>query len=102
MSHVPIIDGPASLAMTSLNDHNENDGRTNPRSKTLRRGTIVFNHRMSTMDCVIFDLSDTGARLRPIDVGMLPDQFELRVLFSDTYQCQLIHKNGDQIGVRFV
>ena len=88
--------------MTSSIHHDHVDGRTSARKKTLRKGTIVFNHRMSTAECAIFDLSDTGARLRPLDFTDLPDQFELRVLFGETYQCQVIHKSRDQIGVRFV
>jgi hypothetical protein len=88
--------------MSSTNESDDNDGRTSARKKTLRTGTIVYNHRMSTMECAIFDLSDEGARLRPTDTGLLPDGFELQVLYGDTFQCKVIHKTRDQIGVRFV
>lgn len=88
--------------MTRRNEHEESDGRANQRKKTLRSGTVVFNHRMSTMECAIFDLSDAGARLRLADTSVLPDEFELQVLYGDTYKCKVIHKTRDQIGVRFV
>jgi hypothetical protein len=87
--------------MTSPEPHDENDGRVSARKTILRKGTIVYNHRMSTMECVIFDLSDTGARFKPVEVGMLPDAFELRVLFGEIYQCQMVHQIGDEVGVRF-
>ena len=90
------------FAMTPPDQPEENDGRTSARKKTLRTGTIIFNHRMTTTECAVFDLSNTGARLRPLDFSNIPDQFELRVLFGDTYQCHVIHKTRDQIGVRFV
>lgn len=88
--------------MTSANEPENDDGRTSARKKTLRTGMIVFNHRMTTMECAIFDLSDTGARLRPPEIGILPDQFELQVLYGGTFQCKVIHKTRDQIGVLFV
>ena len=88
--------------MTTPNDSQQNDGRSSSRKKTLRSGTIVYNHRMSTMECAIFDLSDAGARLRLTDTSVLPDEFELQVLYGDTYKCKVIHKTRDQIGVRFI
>lgn len=88
--------------MTPPNKPEEDDGRTSARKKTLRTGMIVFNHRMSTVECAVFDLSDKGARLRPSEIGILPDQFELQVLYGGTFQCQVIHKTDDQIGVNFI
>lgn len=88
--------------MTPPNEHDDSDGRATERKKTLRSGMIVYNHRMSTMECAIFDLSETGARLRLTDSSVLPDAFELQVLYGDTFQCKVIHKTRDQIGVRFV
>jgi hypothetical protein len=86
----------------SATNQSDDDGRTSARKKTLRSGTIVYNHRMSTMDCAIFDLSESGARLRLADTSSLPDEFELQVLYGDRYRCRVIHKTKDQIGIKFV
>lgn len=88
--------------MTIPQHPEDSDGRTSARKKTLRTGTIVYNHRMSTMECAIFDLSDAGARLKPTEVAILPDEFDLQVLYGAKYRCQVIHKTQDQIGVRFI
>jgi len=80
----------------------EQDDRASARKKTLRSGTIIYNHRMSTMECTIFDLSEAGARLRLGDTSNVPDEFELQVLYGDKYRCRVIHKTRDQIGVEFV
>lgn len=88
--------------MASPNQPDKDDARTSVRKKTLLMGTIVFGPRAITMPCAIFDLSDTGARLKPADTGELPEHFELQVPNRGTYQCKVIHKSRSQIGVRFV
>lgn len=88
--------------MTAPDDSQQNDDRSTARRKTLRSGIVVYNHRMSTMECAIFDLSESGARLRLTDTSVLPDEFELQVLYGDTYKCKVVHKTRDRIGVRFV
>jgi len=88
--------------MTSPKQPQEDDDRSSARKKTLRSGTIIYNHRMSTMECAIFDFSESGARLRLTDASVLPDEFELQVLYGDKFKCKVVHKTRDQIGVRFV
>lgn len=88
--------------MSITNNIDDPDGRTSARRKMLLKGTIVYNRGTSTMDCAVYDLSDAGARLRPIEIGLLPDRFVLNVRAGGTYQCEMVHRYRDQIGVRFV
>ena len=37
--------------------------RISTRQKSFLRGCIQFNHRRTTIDCLVRDISDTGARL---------------------------------------
>jgi hypothetical protein len=88
-------------AMTSENKSAE-DGRGSARRKYLRMGTIVYNHGTTAMSCAVFELSATGARVRPDDLSRVPDTFELQVADGPVFQCEVIHRQDDQLGVRFV
>lgn len=90
------------MAMTPPDKPEEEDSRTFVRKKTLRTGVVVFNQRKTTVECAISDLSDMGARLRPTGAAILPDEFELQVLYGGTFQCRVIHRTRDQVGVRFI
>ena len=53
--------------------------RTSERKRALLGARILFNSRASVFDCMIRDLSDTGARFvlgHPIP---LPSEFELEI-----------------------
>jgi hypothetical protein len=65
-------------------------------------GRVVFNKRNCVIDCVIREVSETGARLvfgHHIDV---PRQFELENLKSGTtHQAELVWQTGAVCGIRF-
>lgn len=88
--------------MAAPSKSESNDGRSSARRKYLRTGTIVYNHGTSMMECAVFDLSETGARLRPVDLSLVPDTFELQVADGPTFKCEVIHRQEDQLGVQFV
>jgi hypothetical protein len=50
-----------------------------PRQRTRLGGRIVFNNRCFTMDCVVLDISATGAKLVLSSVETLPSDFELEI-----------------------
>ena len=78
------------------------DKRGSSRMKTLKSGTIVYQNDSCTMNCMILDLSDRGAKLRPIDVTILPETFRLMIAHSSTYSCEVVRRTRDQVAVRFV
>ncbi len=55
------------------------------RRKTFIKGRIYFNKRLSSMDCIIRDVTDKGARLEFSDSVALPDSFELYLPNKDEY-----------------
>src|SRR5215213_1541740 len=62
------------------------ENRTTPRLRSLLKGKIVYNNRLSTMDCIVRDISSGGARLALTHQNVLPDKFELYVpLKEKTY-----------------
>jgi hypothetical protein len=74
--------------------------RAAPRQRVLKAGTIEFNG--GTIDCVVRNISQTGAALEvasPIDI---PNEFNL--LISGDYtsqQCQVAWRREKRIGVTF-
>lgn len=77
------------------------------RRKTLRTrsylgGRVVFNHHASTMDCLVRNVSPSGAKLVFSGTALLPDRFEVYVARKDTtYAARIVWRTGDEAGVAF-
>jgi PilZ domain len=70
------------------------------RHKTFIKGRIYFNNRLSSLDCIVRDVSDRGARLQVPESVALPDAFELYLPGKDEhYRAQAHWRKADQIGV---
>ena len=71
------------------------------RQRTLKHGRIVVKG-MSTMDCLIRNMSLTGARVALPNALALPDEFDL--LIGDEglrRSCEVMSRNETSAGVRF-
>jgi hypothetical protein len=76
--------------------------RKKRRQRSLKAGKIVFNHKLSVMDCTIRNLSDDGACLVVASPVGLPDIFELLIPIDNFKRnCRVIWKSSDKIGVTF-
>ncbi|WP_093570205.1 PilZ domain-containing protein [Methylobacterium sp. 174MFSha1.1] len=76
--------------------------RRETRLRTFLKGRIVFNNGNSTMDCLIRDLSASGARLMLSQTATLPDGFDLIIPAKDrTHRATLRWRKADSIGVTF-
>ena len=74
--------------------------RAKPRLKSLIAATIVYNNGQCTLDCVIRNISETGAKLSVPASVALPDRFDLTVpQRSATYRAQYARRG--EIGVLF-
>jgi hypothetical protein len=79
------------------------ENRTTPRLRSLLKGKIIYNNRLSTVDCVVRDISGTGARLALSHHTTLPDRFELYVpLKEKTYAAAVRWRGDEDFGVMFV
>lgn len=80
----------------------QTERRSEPRKKTFMRGRILFNGGASSMDCVIRDLSENGAKLDLTDTAILPEVFDLYILHKDmTFRAHVRWRDGGQFGVCF-
>jgi PilZ domain len=76
--------------------------RESPRQKSFLKATIRFHSRNVTVDCVVRNISLTGARLEIERTFTLPMEFELEIpQRGAVLQCQLKWRKDAAAGVRF-
>jgi len=72
------------------------------RRRVLKKGLILFNEGRSSIGCHIQDISETGAKLVPVDVFSCPSEFLLKLPVGEPRECEVMWRRGDRVGVRFV
>ena len=86
--------------------HRENamlDRRQSPRLRSLKGGRIRFNPHWPTIDCVVRNLSRTGACVEMAGEFNTTLEFELTYLQeSEARTCRQVWRQGNRIGVAFV
>jgi hypothetical protein len=76
--------------------------RSHPRVRSFLQGRIYFNKRNSSLDCLVRDLSEDGARLKVSSSVALPEVVELHLPNkNETHQATVQWRTGDEIGVAF-
>jgi hypothetical protein len=76
--------------------------RTASRSRSFLRGRVFFNNRLSSIDCIIRDITDQGARLTFGGAVNVPEIFELEIPNKDeTFRARVAWHRGAEIGVTF-
>ena len=76
--------------------------RREARQRVFLKGRIMFNKGASSLDCLVRDLSPTGARLAMSETTTLPEVFDLYVPQKDkTYRATLRWRREDGVGVAF-
>jgi hypothetical protein len=76
--------------------------REQSRRTVLKSARIVFNDRMSTLNCRIRDITAEGARLDFSTPQLLPHEFELQLAGTPARRCGLCWARGTFVGVRFL
>lgn len=76
--------------------------RTAPRKRSFLKGTVYFNNRHSSLDCVIRDFSEDGARLEFAAPVSLPDVVELYIPTREqTLRAEVRWRSDAEVGVSF-
>jgi hypothetical protein len=79
-----------------------NENRRALRVRTLKGGSIRFGIAL-TIDCIIRNMSDTGAQLLIQNTVGIPAKFTLLVKPDLTEQnCNVVWRKIDRIGVQFM
>jgi hypothetical protein len=77
--------------------------RAAERGRSLLKAKIVFNNRMSTIDCIVKNLSTGGAKIAVASTLSIPSEFDLEIpLKGKTYRVQMRWRDSDHMGVEFI
>lgn len=72
------------------------------RLRTLKSGKVVFNDGNSVVDCVVRDLSESGAKLKVVSIVGIPDHFSLALEGERNGRaCSIAWRKGSELGVTF-
>lgn len=73
------------------------------RNRTYIGGKVVFNRRLSTMDCLVRNLSADGAKLTFCETGIIPSEFDITINNKgDSRRARIIWRTREEAGIRFV
>jgi hypothetical protein len=78
------------------------DRRQNIRARVYYGGLIAFNTRNSTMECVIRNFSDLGAKVEFENTALLPDEVDF-VIRRRAFSCRarIVWRRANQAGLAF-
>jgi PilZ domain-containing protein len=92
-----------TVGNTALAPQVANEGRIAPRRRMLKSGRIAYADRHVTIECLVRDMSATGARLKVSGSVTAPDTFELLIALDGLEaNCQVVWRSGQDIGVKFL
>ena len=84
--------------MSSTSD----ERRTRARQRSFLQGRLYFNNRRSSLDCLVRDISGTGAKLKVSDSVAIPEIVELHIPNKDeTYRAKVQWRTGFELGLTF-
>jgi PilZ domain-containing protein len=76
--------------------------RRSSRQKAFLKGRIFFNNRRNSIDCLIRDISEQGAKLLFSASVATPDVVELHVPSRDEcYRARIEWRTAEEVGVSF-
>ena len=76
--------------------------RTTSRHKSFLQGRVYYNNHRSSVDCLVRDVSDTGAKLVFGEAVTLPDVVDLYLSNKDEVRRAKVQwRKGHEMGVDF-
>lgn len=71
-------------------------------TKVLRSGRIIFQNGNCVVDCLVLEISKSGAALKPTNPLECPKFFKLEINYGPSRDCEVCWQYADKMGVRFV
>ena len=78
------------------------EGRVAIRKRTLLGAKIIFNDGHSVFDCLIRNLSDTGAMIQIENPLAAPNAFKLQLSDDRLLACAVRWRKINSMGVEFI
>ena len=87
---------------TSAAKKREQDRRKSQRVSVLQMGTLVVGAGNSRLECIVLDITNSGAKLRAPDLAETEDVFDLRLATGTTHRCKVAWRDKQNLGVDFL
>jgi hypothetical protein len=72
------------------------------RSRVIYNGVVAFNERRSTIECIVRNFSDDGAKIEFENPALLPDEIDLLIPKKNrTFRAKMVWANANQAGLTF-
>ncbi len=78
------------------------NNRISARKRTLLGAKIIFNDGHSVYDCLVRNLSDTGAMIQIENPLAAPNTFDLQLSDNRVLACEVRWRKINSMGVQFV
>jgi hypothetical protein len=76
--------------------------RASARQKSFLQGRIYYNNRRSSVDCLVRDYSEAGARLKFSETIAVPEAIELYIPNrEEIHRARVEWRSGNEMGVSF-
>jgi hypothetical protein len=77
--------------------------RASPRMRVFKKGKLIHTNNITVFDCMIRDISDTGARLSCGETATMPREMQL-VLHSqrEVRMVRVVWRKPRELGVQFL
>jgi hypothetical protein len=76
--------------------------RQTVRARVIYHGAIAYNERRSTIDCVVRNFSDDGAKIEFENPALLPDEIDLFIAKKNrAFRARMIWRSANQAGLTF-
>ena len=73
------------------------------RARMVFRASIIFNNHNSSIDCLVRNFSEAGAKIIVDEYMTFPQQFELHIPQKGrSFTALVIWRSGKEVGVEFV
>ncbi len=72
------------------------------RTPQLKKVKLIYNNGFCTIDALLRDISENGAKIQTDDALHLPDRFIMKCTYENLEKtCHRVWRKGDFIGVKF-
>jgi two-component system cell cycle response regulator len=101
--HLPTFDRRSGAGRADGEDRRQSNRRREPRYRVLKKGKISIRGLNSIVDCVVRNLSESGAQIRVEGYFVPPNRFQLKILghMDDFIWVEKRWQVGNDIGVLF-
>jgi PilZ domain len=75
--------------------------RTSPRRRVLKSGQIAFSDKVPKLECMVRNVSDTGACVQISTTVGMPTSFGL-LIDGVRHNCRVVWRTDTRLGVAFM